>query len=86
MLWLRVTERRRNFPSSVRPDERGDLRLDTDGREAGPGVGMVEVDGAVVRAAAGGDESPLPGAKSDGFDGGAVDPFVSLAAFADVKG
>lgn len=56
------------------------MGLHVDGREAGAGEGVVEVDGAVVGAAAGGDEAALPGAEGNGFDGGAVEPFVLFAA------
>ncbi len=80
MLGLGVAERGCDFAAAGRPDQGGDLGLHVDGGEAGAGEGVVEVDGAVVGAATGGDEAALPGAEGDGFDGGAVEPFVLLAA------
>lgn len=43
------------------------------------------MNGAVVGAAAGCDEAPLPGAEGDCFDGGAMNPFMSLTALGDVE-
>ena len=85
VLGLGVAEGRGDLATGGGPDQRGDLRLDGNGGERGARVGVEEMDGPVVGAAACGHEAPLPGAERDGFDGRAVQPFVPLAAIGDVE-
>ena len=86
MFGLRIPERRGDLAPGFGPDERGDLGLDADGGQAGAGPGVEEVDGAVVGAAAGGEEAALPGAEGDCFYGGGVEPSVAFAAGGDAVG
>lgn len=76
VFWLGVAEGGCDFAAGGRPDEGCNLGLYVNGREASTGKGVVKVDGAVVGAAPSGEEARLPGAESNGFDGGAVEPPV----------
>lgn len=65
-----------NFAAGLAPDEACDLCSAVDGGDAGAGHGVVEVDAAIVGAAADGQETPLPGTKGDGLYGGVELPTV----------
>jgi hypothetical protein len=70
MVRLRKPERRCNLTPRGAPDQAGDLGVTVEGGEGGAGQGVEEMDASVVGAAADGEETALPGAESDGFDGG----------------
>lgn len=76
MSWLGVAKGGCDFASCGRPDEGCDLGLNVDSREARAGKGVVKVDGAIIGAAPSGEKTRLPGAESNGFDGGTVVPSV----------
>ena len=83
MLRLGVAERGSDLAARGAPDQARHLGVDVDGGETGAREDVVEVDGAVVGAAARGEEAALPGTESDGLDGGGMEPFVTLGTFGD---
>jgi len=80
MVGLGVTERRGDFAARGAPDQGRDLGVDLDDVEEGAAGRVVEVDSAVVGAAACGDNVFAPGREGDGFDCRAVLPFVPVRA------
>ena len=83
MFRLRVPKRSSDLAARRAPDQTRDLGVDVYVGERRSRVQVKEMDGAVVAAAAGGDEAARPGAECYRFYGGGVRPAVFGAGWGD---